>query len=373
MSQPVKILQTIRQGKVGGGETHMYSLVTRLDRHKWHPIVLSFTGGPMVDMLKEAGIETHVIETTRPFDPWVVGAVQDLIEKEGIQLIHAHGTRAASNSFRAAGKFGIPMIYTVHGWSFHHDQNPITFELRKQSENLLTSRAKLNICVSHTNEREGQELFDMPRSTVIENGVDFEKFNKDLKLTTNPLEELGVPKDKVVIGYIVRMTKQKDPITLLHAIADVIRFSPKMHFLMVGEGDMKDEVVQVAKNMKIDHAITFSGFRSDIPQLLKAIDVYVLPSLWEGLPIGIIEAMAMQKPIVCSDIEANQELIKDGVNGLVVPTRHPKKLAEALFKVAHDKVLADQLAAQALEDAVEKFQLDQMVEAIQEKYIEVLK
>ena len=114
----IKILHTIRQGKIGGGETHVLDLVTHLD-DRFTSEVLAFTHGEMVDRLSQMGVTCHVIETERPFDVRVWGKTRRLMQERGIQVVHAHGTRACSNSFWGAQKLDLPLLYTIHGWSFH--------------------------------------------------------------------------------------------------------------------------------------------------------------------------------------------------------------------------------------------------------------
>src|SRR3954467_11421580 len=125
MSEKIKVLQCIRQGQIGGGESHLLSLVEHLDKDRFEPVVLSFTDGPMINRLKEMDIPVHIIPTTKPFDFTKWKEVKRLLQKEKVQLVHAHGTRANSNVLWAARSLCIPVIYTIHGWSFHPDQGKI--------------------------------------------------------------------------------------------------------------------------------------------------------------------------------------------------------------------------------------------------------
>src|SRR5580658_9752929 len=122
MERKIRVLECIRQGQIGGGETHLLSLVENLDRNRFEPVVLSFTEGPMVERLRAMGVRTHVLYTERPFDVTKWRKVKQLMAAEGVDLVHAHGTRASSNTLWAARRLGIPLVYTVHGWSFHDDQ-----------------------------------------------------------------------------------------------------------------------------------------------------------------------------------------------------------------------------------------------------------
>ncbi len=156
-SNKIRILETIRQGQIGGGESHLLSLVENLDKDRYEPVVLSFTEGPMVDRLKEMGIQTEVIYTEKPFDFSKWKRVKAFIEANNIQLVHAHGTRANSNVFWATKKLKLPLVYTIHGWSFHDDQNPLIKKVRVMGEQLLTNKSDINISVSASNQQSGKK------------------------------------------------------------------------------------------------------------------------------------------------------------------------------------------------------------------------
>jgi Glycosyltransferase Family 4 len=147
MTKPIKLLECIRQGQIGGGESHLLSLVRNLDRTRFDPVVLSFTDGPMVEQLKAMDVATRVIHTEKPFDVSKWSEVKDFLFQQQVELVHAHGTRACSNVMRAARSLGIPVVYTVHGWSFHADQPLLTRVARIMGERYLTSRATVNIAV----------------------------------------------------------------------------------------------------------------------------------------------------------------------------------------------------------------------------------
>src|SRR5690606_11521716 len=132
-----KILHAIRQGKIGGGESHVIDLVENLDRHVYESVVLAFTDGPMISRMKSLGVKTYIIPTERPFDITKWGEVGRLLDRERIDIVHAHGTRAHSNTFSSARRRKIPIVYTVHGWSFHPDQQPVLRWLRIRGERFL--------------------------------------------------------------------------------------------------------------------------------------------------------------------------------------------------------------------------------------------
>ena len=367
MKNKIKILETIRQGQIGGGESHVLDLVTQLDKREFEPVVLSFTHGPMVETLRERNIKTYVVETLKPFNFSTFAAVKTIMKYEQIDILHAHGTRALSNTLFPARSLQLPVIYTVHGWSFHQDQKYPVRKMRELSEKYLTDHVDLTISVSNSNQQDGINRFNMKRSKVVNYGIDLNKYNpnrpmKDLR------DELGIKPGKTAVGYIVRMTVQKDPLTLIKAIAHIAKETQDMQFILIGDGDLKEQVMQLATELNVMDLICFHPFRQDVPEVLKAIDIYVLPSLWEGLPIGLLEAMAMQKAIVATPVDGTKEAIQDGVNGLLVPCRDPEQLAKALLKLHHDSTLRKTLAANAYETVQQTFALKRMVADNQDIY-----
>ena len=367
MSHKIRILETIRQGKIGGGETHVLDLVQALDRDAFEPVVLSFTPGPMVDRLRELGVSTHVIRTERPFDLRCWPRVQQLLRAERIDLVHAHGTRAMSNTCWAARQLGLPVAYTVHGWSFHPNQHPVVRRYRQLSEKLLMAQATATICVSESNFQDGLEFSDMARATVIRNGINLGRFNPAVRPVRNVRAELGIGPATLLVGYLARITAQKDPLTLLRAVA-MLPPDLDVKVLLVGEGDLKPEARRLARELRIEHRVVFEGFRQDVPELLEALDVYCLPSLWEGLPLGVLEAMAMGRPVVASGIDGTREIIDSGRNGLLVPPADPVKLAVALLQLLTNHPLRAEMGRQARQTVLAEFGAEAMVRLVEQLY-----
>ncbi|MBS1553287.1 MAG: glycosyltransferase [Bacteroidetes bacterium] len=371
MNRPKKILLTIRQGKIGGGESHVLDLVRNLDRTKYEPVVLSFTEGPMIDALNSWGVRTQVISTEQPFNFLLWKKVKDFIANEQVELIHAHGTRANSNVFYAARRLNLPLIYTVHGWSFHQDQNLFVKTMRRLGERFLVNESDLTICVSNSNLQDGKASAGVRRFELVNYGIDLEKFNPE-RAYPNLRAEFGVKDDETLVGYIARITVQKDPHTLIRAIAEVINTTSKIKFLIVGSGELKESTIQLAKELAVENYIIFQDFRTDTPAILANVDIYCLPSLWEGLPIGLLEAMAMKKAIVATPVDGTKEAIQDGYSGLLVPHQSPHKLATAILQLHEDRSLRYRLGLQARLSIEQRFEVKRMAAETQNIYARFL-
>jgi glycosyltransferase involved in cell wall biosynthesis len=372
MTKRIKILECIRQGQIGGGESHLLSLVENLDKDKFDPVVLSFTDGPMIERLKALQVPVHIIPTLKPFDFTKWNKVKKLLQQEKIELVHAHGTRANSNVLWAARSLGIPVIYTVHGWSFHPDQKPLVRNIRIMGEKYLTSKTNLNISVSASNQQSGKNYISSFQSMVINNGIDLRKFNP-ANPSKDTRKELGIPAEKILVLFIARFTSHKQPLSLIEAFAEALKQNKNLHLLMVGDGDQKEQARQMIAQLKIQENVSLEAFRQDVPDVLAAADIFVLPSLWEGLPIGLLEALSMGKAVIASNVDGTSEIIENGFNGMLVNTDQLiSNLTQSLLQLSMDKNLRDNLSKNAIATITEKYNAANMTREIERVYLRVV-
>lgn len=368
----IRILECIRQGQIGGGESHLLSLVENLDRSRFEPVVLSFTEGPMIDRLQQMQVPVHVIPTLKPFDFTKWGSVKKLMQQYRIDLVHAHGTRANSNVLWAARSLGIPVVYTVHGWSFHPDQKPLVRNIRILGERYLTTKSDLNISVSASNQLSGKKFMSGFSSEVINNGIDLRKFNPDGP-HRDIRSELGIPAKDLLVLFIARFTAHKQPLSLIRAFAKALSYKEDMHLLMVGDGDEKEQAVKLIAELGLSRKITLSPFRQDVPDVLASADIFVLPSLWEGLPIGLLEAMAMGKAVIASKVDGTCEIVEHNHNGMLIETDTlVDSLSEAIVELGKDREKRESLRKAARQRISEQFNAAAMTRKIEAVYERLL-
>ena len=368
----IRILQGIRQGKIGGGESYLLGLVENLDRSKYEPIVLAFTDGPMVERLRNQNITTHVIYTETPFDVRVWPKVSELVEKEKIDIVHAHGTRAMSNMFKSAIKKNKPLVYTCHAWSFHIDQNPVVKKLRILSEKYLTAKASVNICGALANRDEARKLFGSFDAEIIYNSVDEKKFNPYGSFE-NLRPGFGVYDNEILIASIARFTLQKQPLVLLAAFADLCKTVFNAKLLMVGDGEQKDAALNLVKKLGIEDKVIFRPFTQNVPDVLANVDIFVLPSLWEAFPIALLEALSMGKATLATAVDGTPEMVKHMQNGyLIDPTSLQENITKGLLELCLNNTLRIQLGMNAIDTVYKKYQVTKLAdknEAIYDKLV----
>jgi glycosyltransferase involved in cell wall biosynthesis len=199
---------------------------------------------------------------------------------------------------------------------------------------------------------------------VIRNGVDVPRFAN----AAADRESLGLGSGRPVIGVVARLHPVKGHSVLLHAFVGVKSRFPNAELLIVGDGEERASLTELAKELRIAPSVVFLGSRRDIPELLATMDVVVLPSLEEGLPLSLLEAMAAAKPIVATDVGAVSTVIRNNETGLLVPPNDAGAITEAIVRMLSDTELQRVLATAAQGLAVGQYSIDRTAEAYDRIY-----
>ncbi len=208
----------------------------------------------------------------------------------------------------------------------------------------------------------------IPRS-LIYNGVDLERYDHQEPCCTLR-EEYGMEPDSQIVGVVGRLELEKGHPTLLEAWPLVLEAVPLAYLMIVGEGSRLDELQEIVHELGLDDHVVFTGRRDDIPAVTAAFDVAVLPSYREAQGLTILEAMALSRPVVASNVGGIPEMIQDGINGLLVPPHDPPELAGAIVRLLQDHPLADMLGRAGHDMTHDRFCVQIMVNAIQDLYDE---
>jgi glycosyltransferase involved in cell wall biosynthesis len=373
IAKPIRVLHVIRQGLIGGGESHVLTLVDKLDDKTVSSYVLSFTDGPMVQQLRAMNVPVHVIPIKNALDWRLYSGVRKFLIEEQIDLIHAHGSRACAFIIILARILKIKVIYTIHGWSFHPSQSALINFLRRKAESIITQLTTLNICVSDSNLLTGKSLYKGFKAKVVKNGIDIQKFSIS-QMFRDYRMEWEVPSNAKLILYAARMTIQKQPIVALEAFEFIAKQIPDIFMVMVGDGELLDEVREKIQTLSSKDRIRLKSFYTDMPGVYHASDIFILPSLWEGLPIALLEAMSMGKVVVASAVDGTKELIQHRHNGLLIDVSDSisRKLGRSIVEVVSDQFLFKELSSQAIKTVEIDYNSVIMANKIKDIYQECL-
>jgi glycosyltransferase involved in cell wall biosynthesis/cellulose synthase/poly-beta-1,6-N-acetylglucosamine synthase-like glycosyltransferase len=370
MDGKIRILATIRQGDYGGGETYLYNLVTRIDKNKYEPYILSFTEGNMVNQLKEKGFTAFVIKTIKPFNFFIYRKVKKILKREDIDILHIHGTRAGTNSLIPAIWAKKKRIYSVHGFSFHSGVNMVAYKFRQISERFLIKNSNLTICGSQNDLQVAKKLYEDGDIELIHNSINADEY-KPFDFDDNYRKNLGYAENDFIVCFIARFTYQKDPETFVKAIPKVIEKHPGIKFIMFGEGELKNKCIKLVKTLNVENSVKFMPFTNDVKNVLNAINVFVLPSLWEVIPLGLLEAMSMKRICIATDIPGTNEALINNYNGLSMGVHDHDALSDNILKVYEDKNFANMLCENARKTVLEKFDINVLVKKNEEAYDEI--
>lgn len=252
-----------------------------------------------------------------------------LFRKERPHIVHTHTSKAGILGRWAAWVANVPVIvHTPHGHVFWGYFNPLVSRFYAMLER-WTARVTDRIITLTEQEKKDHLSFHIAppgKFEVIHSGVDLKKFH-DVPAAPGPIrEELGIPPDAVVVGTVGRLTPIKGHRHLIEAAKLVITARPETRFLLVGDGELLRELRSLAANLGIGDHVHFAGWRPDVPEILSTVDIFVFPSLNEGMGKAVVEAMALGKPVIASRIGGIIDIVQDGENGLLVPPADAESL-----------------------------------------------
>lgn len=367
----MRVLEVLASGAVGGGSTHLRELATGLDPVRIACQVSCSEDGPLAQDLESAGVPVTRLSMRRALNPGAIRPLAMLMRHQRIDLVHAHGTRAALCALPAARLLGLPALYTVHGWSCHARGGPGLEQLARQAERAATKLADEVICVSRHDLEAGLRwgLLQPSRSQVISNGIDPGRF-APMPLRRDAMRrQLGIPAEAPALMVCGRLTHQKGQRIFLHAAASLLGRHPEATFVLVGDGPERAALEAVAQSLGLAEHVRFTGARADMPAVLAAADVFVLPSLWEGLPIALLEALACEVPAIATAVGGAAEIVQPGLNGLLVPPGQSEPLAEAMHALLATPIWARRLARAGRERVLARYSGEVMVAEVAELYL----
>ncbi len=360
---------------IGGAEALLLRVARTIDRAKYNLtfFCLYDDDNRLIPAFQEAGYTVHVAKVfdyTRPlpfrYNVRAILRLARLLRQGGYDVVETHLPHANTVGRLAALMAGRRRLIA----SEHNTAVKSRWQVRWDC--LLAPRTARIRCVS-----ESVKAFvcEQPgirpdRCTVIYNGIDPAAYAsaEDRRAAK---ERLGIPAGETVIGTVGRLHPQKGYGDLLDAFAQVVQQRPDTRLVLAGDGRERATLEARAAGLGLGDRVRFLGFRQDVPALLRAFDVFVLSSHYEGFGLVIIEAMAAGVPVISTAIPTSQEIIEPEVNGLLTPVQQPAALAETILALLADEALRERLVGRGVRTVAERFSQQTMVRALERLYTEV--
>ena len=357
--RPIRILHIMTRLPIGGVENQLLGILRNYDKSRYSPLVCCLSDrGEIGEEIERNGIEVVCLHKLgHRFDWSMVSDIVRLINDHDINVVRTHQYHANLYGRLAAHKAGVPCIVASIHNTYSRDR-----KYHRRLINWFLARFSDRIIAVSGNVREDILKYDhIPpeKVEVIHNGVDTDLFSDQSGKVKR--SEIGIPEDALVIGTVGRLAEAKGQRYILEALAVLKETFPSIRLLIAGDGPLRKELEDFGEALGIKHNVLFLGMRRDIPALLSAMDIFVLPSLWEGLPNALLEAMAVSRPIIAADIPAFREIIDSQDVGILVPPRNSAALAEALNRLIKDQGLRDAMGRNARQKCSSMFDIKSVV------------
>ena len=324
--------------------------------------------------LRRQGVPFYPVPMQRGIglrDAVALMALCRLLRGEHFTLVHTHSSKGGFLGRMAARGYNTPVIHTPNGLYFL-EKSGISRQFYLNLERLAGHLTTAMVAVS-VDERDllvRHHVVASRRIRVIPNGVDVARIDRMVGLTrAEAKSRLGIHPDRCVVGTVGRLVPQKAPLVFVQASGQVAGEAPETLFVWVGSGPLQAKVEARARTE--DVPLRVLGYREDVWEIMRAFDVFVLASQYEGLPFALLEAMALALPVVVTDVVGNRDVIDDQVSGLVVPANAPVAMADAILSLLRDPQRAHKLAVTGRQKVVTRFSLERMLDSHQALYEEL--
>ena len=322
-------------------------MIPRFDAERYNVSLVSLRKKDLSEeTLESIGVDITYLHKSK-FDPATLPALLKVIDRKKIDILHLHGYGATTFGRIAGAMRALPTI--VH----EHANLTDTPWFQKIADTALEPVTDIAIAVSKSTAEFVINARRIPpaKVKVVYLGVPLEEFSRPRSQGEihAARAELGIARDDVAIGTVTRLHDSKGNSYLVDAARLVLNDRPNARFFIVGEGPLRESLEQQARALNLGDRLTFAGFAKDIPRVLSAFDISVFPSLWEGTPLTVFEALAMGKAIVATDADGLIDVLTPEHDAIVVPKRNARVLADGLMRVIDEPATRERLRAAAFE------------------------
>lgn len=362
------ILQFISSEGYYGAESMLVSLARGYAEKGIRSIVgvLRHEEAPHIEVAEEArrrGLETVILPCRGRWDASTVSHLRRAVENFQVDVLQPHGYKADVYAYAAARRSRAALFSTLHNWT----SKKVSMRLYFALDLMLLRRFE---GVATPSERVGETLrkagIAAEKVFVIPNGVDVAKFR-----SAKPVLREEIP-GKRLIGFVGRMVAEKGGVTFLNAARAVLADYPDTTFVMVGEGPERLAWQSLAQQLGIARNVAFTGVRADMPEIYASLDMVVLPSLREAMPMSVLEALAAAKPVIATPVGSVPKVILAGRTGLLVPPEDAGALARAISGLLESPQIASDLGAQGRAHVIREFSSEAMAAAYLQQFERVL-
>ncbi|KAF0242596.1 MAG: hypothetical protein FD180_3826 [Planctomycetota bacterium] len=367
------LLLVTRPG-IGGAAKHVHMICDLIDKSAFE---VSVAASPLEDprfliQLAQTGVRVVEFPLKRephPGDALALFRLVRLLRRRRPALVHAHTSKPGLLARLAGTAWGIPTLYTPHGFYFHYDLPAWKRRLYRELERVAGMWTTRLVCVTEEEARQADEahLVSPSKMVVLPNALRLDQCEAK-RPRAEVRAEFGIPLHAPLFVMVGRLSSPKDPFTLLRA-AD--RLADDVHVLFAGEGEQRSEVAGLARELGMEKRVHLPGHRDDPLDLTAAGDIAVLSSKWEGLPFALLEAMALSRPVVATDVSGCRDALGASGAGVLVPVADPDAMAKALGMLWADPNTRAKMGEKGRRLVEEKYSAGLWIKRLEALYLSV--
>jgi glycosyltransferase involved in cell wall biosynthesis len=369
-ARPLKVLHLLATMPVGGAEDLVAAIVRGLDPQRFTAAVATLgPPGPVGLELRDQGYQVASLglDIRRTATLRVAAAVRRRLKAERPDILHTHLYHP--NLYGRLGALGLGLTGVVA--AVHNAYTRVKFHRRLW--NFVLGWATDRVLVGSPQVWQDVRRYDgvpASRLLLLPYGIPLAGLNPPLSRAA-ARERLGLSAGGLVIGAVGRLEEQKGHAYLLAALPELRREIPELTVLLVGEGRRQEDLRRQVRDLDLEGTVRFLGTRRDLPEIYRALDVFVQPSLWEGLPLALLKAMGAGLPVVATRVSGSREAVADGVNGCLVEPGDPEALARAILELQRHPERRRRLGEAARRTVSEKYSLEAMLRSLAELYLDL--
>lgn len=381
MDRKFRVLHLITRLELGGAQQNTLFCAAHHDRELFDVELLAGQGG-VLDAEAAAISDAEVLllpQLKHPIAPlWDLLALLRLrshFRARRVDLVHTHSSKAGILGRIAAWLAGVPVIvHTVHGWSFNETQPVWLRRLYVWLERMAARVTDRIVVVASTNRDKGlaEGIGRLGQYVVVHSGIEAREFDKPDTDRATVRRALGFSDEHVVVGSVACMKPQKAPLDFVRAAHAAHAQDDRLRFFIAGDGELMPAVRALVRELDMEGVVRLLGWRRDVVDLLHAMDIFLLTSLFEGLPRVVLQAMAAGVPVVATEVDGTPEVVEDGVTGLLVPAGETEEAARAVLRLAGDAPLRKRCVERARTRLTREFDIAQMVRDLDRLYLTLL-
>lgn len=298
--------------------------------------------------------------------------LREITEKEQFDLIYCHtpvGAMLARLAGISARKKGTKVIYMAHGFHFYNGAPLLNWMIYYPAEKFLSRFTDGLITINQEDFQRAQKFYAGKTVLIPGVGIDLDKFQKKEPARQEIRNKLGIPESKIILMSVGELTKRKNHMVVIEALARLKEYN--ILYVICGDGPLKAQLRAKAEELGVRDRLKLLGFRKDIAELHKAADIFVFPSLQEGLPVAVMEAMASGLPIVASKIRGNEDLISNNQGGFLVKPKDSEQVAKAIEKMIQNPKKRGKMEERNLEN-IAKYGQETVLQKMDEFFNEIV-